>query len=141
MRLVEAFLKKQLEDRAIEFLKKNPHPEDSEVHALADELGVDKHRFEEVIYGLLGKALTHKEARVRKGQVRTTVLRQIHALKDFVGLLEDCIDLKKDEIREYKGEGKAKSLHHQVSIMEEGLKHIHQALKSLDKYKDVSTSS
>jgi len=38
----------------IEFFLKNSNPKDDEIHNLADELGINKHKFEEVIYKLLG---------------------------------------------------------------------------------------
>lgn len=93
-RIVEAFLKKQLEDKAVEFLKKNPSPDDSEVHALADELGVDKHKFEEVIYGLLGKALTHKEVVVRKSSSL-----EIEKLKKEIVEIQASYQYKLDDLR------------------------------------------
>lgn len=46
-----------LDERIRGFLKDNPEPSDDEIHALAGELGVDKHRFEERIYRMLGKCL------------------------------------------------------------------------------------
>jgi hypothetical protein len=52
---------KNIRGKIIEFFKKNPEPADKEVHALAKSLGMDKHRFEEHIYSLLGSL-------IRKGE-------------------------------------------------------------------------
>ena len=43
------------ESKIIEFLKKNPNPDDPKVHAFAESLGIDEHKFEEHIYALLTK--------------------------------------------------------------------------------------
>jgi hypothetical protein len=42
----------------IDFFTKNENITDKEVHALAEELGVDKHKFEEKIYELLSSFLS-----------------------------------------------------------------------------------
>ena len=41
----------------VDFFKSNPSPKDDEIHQLASELRIDKHRFEEIIYNLLGSFL------------------------------------------------------------------------------------
>lgn len=43
------------------FLTKNPKPSDKEIHALANELGIDEHEFEEHIYMILGSLLKKNE--------------------------------------------------------------------------------
>lgn len=48
-----------------DFFKKNPKPSDKEVHAYAEEIGIDEHDFEEHIYMILGSLL--KEANVLAG--------------------------------------------------------------------------
>lgn len=50
------FLESKMKDihAAIEeFLKKNPRPKDEEIHALAEKMGIDKHKFEEHVYMML----------------------------------------------------------------------------------------
>ncbi len=39
------------------FFVRNPRPSDKQVHALASDLGINKHRFEEIIYKMLGELL------------------------------------------------------------------------------------
>lgn len=39
------------------FFKDHPNPSDQEVHRFASQLGINKHRFEEMIYALLSKLL------------------------------------------------------------------------------------
>lgn len=41
----------------VKFLKDNPKPSDPQIHALAGELEIDEHRFEEEIYAILGMLL------------------------------------------------------------------------------------
>ncbi len=43
-----------MQKRIIEFFKDNPKPNDDEIHEFASNLGINKHRFEEMIYELLG---------------------------------------------------------------------------------------
>lgn len=40
--------------KIIDLLKKNPSPEDSTVHKLSDDLGIDTHKFEAMIYKMCG---------------------------------------------------------------------------------------
>jgi len=56
-KILVGFLKKaeDHENAIIKFFKENPSPPDKDVHALADQLGLDAHSFEEQIYKLLGK--------------------------------------------------------------------------------------
>ena len=49
---------KDIESTIIDFFKESPHPEDQEIHALAEELGIDKHEFEEIIYKLFGDTVS-----------------------------------------------------------------------------------
>ena len=48
------------------FFSQNPNPQDDDVHALADKLGMDPHAFEERIYKLLSSLLS-KEEPVQEG--------------------------------------------------------------------------
>lgn len=41
----------------MDFFADNPSPPDKEVHALADKLGIDEHKFEGYIYSILGSIL------------------------------------------------------------------------------------
>lgn len=39
--------------RILDFFKKNPDPNDEQIHKLAGDLGINKHQFEKIIYGML----------------------------------------------------------------------------------------
>jgi len=43
----------EVDSKIIEFFRKNPKPSDKQVHAFANKLGIDEHRFEERIYRLI----------------------------------------------------------------------------------------
>lgn len=49
------------------FLKNNPNPKDSQIHALADKLGIDTHKFEEHVYMILGDMLKNENKDMVKG--------------------------------------------------------------------------
>ena len=51
--LKEASEKKSPKDAIIELFTEKSKVTDSDVHSLAEEMGIDKHEFEEIIYGLL----------------------------------------------------------------------------------------
>lgn len=65
LRVVKAYLNKtadEIESSIEDFFKKNPKPSDDQIHALAAELEIDKHEFEEKIYKMLGERIkTAKE--------------------------------------------------------------------------------
>ena len=44
-------------DAIMDFFADNPSPPDEDVHALADKLGIDEHKFEAYIYSILGSIL------------------------------------------------------------------------------------
>ena len=41
----------------IMFFRKNPYPSDQQVHNFAKKLGINKHKFEEIIYSMLTELL------------------------------------------------------------------------------------
>jgi hypothetical protein len=55
--------KTNLKQQLIEFLILNPHPEDEQIHKLAEINKVDKHEFEEIAYSLLGNLLSGGKSR------------------------------------------------------------------------------
>lgn len=55
--IVEAVSEAAAKERIMEFLADNPKPDDGDVHALSDELGIDTHVFEAYIYSILGSFL------------------------------------------------------------------------------------
>ena len=77
MRL-QLFLEQDMEKihtEIIEFLKKNPKPKDAEIHALADKLGIDVHKFEEHVYMILGDKL--KEDKLTGGKADKLTVKDI----------------------------------------------------------------
>lgn len=45
------------EQEIIKYFKEHPNPSDSEIHALARKMGINKHKFEEIIYKILSDLL------------------------------------------------------------------------------------
>jgi hypothetical protein len=52
----------------IDFFKGNPKPNDENVHKLANDLGIDEHKFEEIIYELLGAFFGAGKSKNFKGE-------------------------------------------------------------------------
>jgi hypothetical protein len=82
-------------------------------------------------------------SKVQKGDIRNTVLRQLHNLENSLNLLDQGRSIKKREIKEYseKKPSKAQKLKKQVSIITDGINHITKALQELSKYKEISTNN
>ena len=80
-------------------------------------------------------------AKVKKGDIRNTVLRQVKTLERAKDLLEQGKKIKEDETVEFRKNKpkKVKKLKRQIVIIENGLKHILEAINSLDKYKDTTS--
>jgi len=51
---VEEELSREIQVKIKNFFRENPEPSDDEVHAFADEMGINRHKFEEQIYAMLG---------------------------------------------------------------------------------------
>jgi translation elongation factor EF-Tu-like GTPase len=70
-KLIEYMIEGSTKDERIyseimEFFADNPSPQDEEIHALADKLGIDEHKFEAYIYAILGSILGTGEAKKKK---------------------------------------------------------------------------
>ena len=80
------------------------------------------------------------QAKIQKGDIRNTVLRQIKQLRHTTDLLNQGKRIKQEEIKQYKDKKpeKSKKLEKQVEIIDSGLLHIQHALKILDHYKKIS---
>lgn len=75
-------------------------------------------------------------AKVQKGDIRNTILREIKHLKRSLELLQQGSDIKKDELIEHKENvSKLRKLKKQISIIEKGMDHIERAVRKLEKYK------
>jgi hypothetical protein len=81
-------------------------------------------------------------AKIKKGEIRNTVLNQIKSLEEGIKDLTSGKNIKKDEIKEYEKSKPAKTsvLKKQIKIMEEGINHMEQAMTILKKYKNHTTS-
>jgi hypothetical protein len=81
-------------------------------------------------------------AKIRKGQIRATVLNQIKSLEKGIDDLTAGKSTKEDEIKEYRRDDPKKTsiLKKQVEIIEEGLGHMKQAVSALKPYKKYTTS-
>jgi len=82
------------------------------------------------------------EANVKKGQIRSTVLRKISELKKSADQLSLGRDIKAEEMKEYekKDPEKTSTLKKQVTILEKGIDQIRGAVTELEKYKDLTTA-
>jgi len=67
---------KELHMEITDFLKKNPKPKDTQIHALAKKLGVDPHKFEEHVYMILGDLLK-KEDKIPGGKADGMTVKDI----------------------------------------------------------------
>ena len=56
-RLYESDTNDSIHQKIADFFKKFPKPEDEQIHSFADSEGIDKHKFEEIVYELLGSFL------------------------------------------------------------------------------------
>lgn len=60
----------------IKFLMKNPRPKDSEIHAFAENMGMDHEKLEEHVYMILGNVLSGGKSRNFKGRYDPEQLRK-----------------------------------------------------------------
>jgi hypothetical protein len=81
-------------------------------------------------------------AKVKKGQVRATVLNQIKELEKGIEKLTEGKEIKKSEVKDYGREDhkKVSTLKKQIEIIEDGIGHMKQALSALKPYKKYTTS-
>jgi len=56
--ILEQEAKSDLHAKIIKWFQENPYPNDDQVHALAEELGVNHHGFEKEIYSILSSLLS-----------------------------------------------------------------------------------
>ena len=88
------------------------------------------------------ESFSSREA-VKKGDIRNTVLRQVKVLEKARRLLDQGRGIKEDEVGEFKRTNpvKTRKLKTQIKIITQGLRHLGEALKNLEKYKDTSTKT
>ena len=85
------------------------------------------------------ESFNNREA-VKKGDIRNTVLHEVKVLEKARHLLDQGREIKEDEVGEFKrNPTKTKKLKSQIKIITQGLRHLGEALKALEKYKDTST--
>jgi len=93
---------KDIESAIIDFFKESPHPEDQEIHALAENLGIDKHEFEEIIYKLFGDTVSKSAMEIPKDEMEKGIeVEKEHkrTITDLYNELENR-DPTDDEIEE-----------------------------------------
>lgn len=61
--LTEQTTEPNIINKIIDWFIKNPYPADEDVHSFADNLGIDKHKFEEYIYRILSDILTEGKSK------------------------------------------------------------------------------
>jgi len=61
---VEEDIDRKLKLTLINYFKKNPNPNDEDIHNLAEKLKIDTHKLETAIYGLLGKFINLKHSNI-----------------------------------------------------------------------------
>jgi hypothetical protein len=64
-----------LKSKIIDFFKSNPKPKDSMIHSFAEKEGIDTHKFEEVVYDILGSFLGYGRSKDFKGKIDTKELK------------------------------------------------------------------
>jgi hypothetical protein len=81
-------------------------------------------------------------AKIKKGQIRATVLNQIKSLEKGIDDLTTGKEIKEDEFKNYRKDDhkKATILKKQVEIIEEGIRHMRLAMSALKPYKKYTTS-
>jgi len=67
MRVAEKDKLDSLEDKLIDFFKKNPYPPDSKVHEFADKLGIEHDKLETAVYKILCSFICEGKAKDYKG--------------------------------------------------------------------------
>jgi hypothetical protein len=65
--LQELNYENSIQEKIIEFFKKNPKPKDDKIHKFAESEGIDPHKFEEMVYELLGSFLGEGKSKNFKG--------------------------------------------------------------------------
>ena len=93
---------KDIESTIIDFFEESPHPEDQEIHALAEKLGIDKHEFEEIIYKILGDTVSKNAMEIPKDELEKGIkVEKEHkrTITDLYNELENR-DPTDDEIEE-----------------------------------------
>lgn len=56
-----------IHEKIRQFFLKNPKPEDEQIHSFAETEGIDKHKFEEIVYDMLGSFLGEGKSKDFKG--------------------------------------------------------------------------
>lgn len=61
-------VEKMIKMKIIDFFVANPYPDDDKIHAFAEEMGIDKHKFEAIIYSILSSFLCEGRSKNFKGE-------------------------------------------------------------------------
>lgn len=57
----------EVEKKIISFFKDNPNPTDEMIHDFSEKENIDTHKFEEIVYGILGSILGYGKSKEFKG--------------------------------------------------------------------------
>ena len=68
----------------LKLFKETPHPEDSQIHALADSLKTDKHEFEDEIYAMLGDYIANDKTAEVSDKEKEEGFKIEHEHKDTI---------------------------------------------------------
>jgi len=60
--------KEDIQEKIIKFFHDNPTPKDSQIHSFAENEGMDTHKFEEVVYSLIGSFFGAGRSKDFKGE-------------------------------------------------------------------------
>ena len=66
--LQEINTENSIQEKIVNFFVKNPKPTDDEIHSFAKSEGINKHKFEEIIYELLGSFFGQGKSKDFKGK-------------------------------------------------------------------------
>ena len=78
-------------------------------------------------------------AKIRKGLIRSTVLRVISDIEHNINDLQDGRKIKQAELRDADSQ-KASTLEKQIDILSDGIGHLKESLKVLKGYKRLTTT-
>jgi len=92
---------KEVKDKVIKWFIDNPYPKDEKIHNLAGELGIDPHKFESIIYGLLSDFLSGGRSKDFKGKYDPEQLKMgVEVEKEHIDNELIALKISKDHLAE-----------------------------------------
>jgi 3-hydroxyisobutyrate dehydrogenase-like beta-hydroxyacid dehydrogenase len=114
---------KSPKDAIVQLFTNNSKVTDEDVHTLADKMGIDKHKFEEIIYGLLtsffnkGKYNSKKSVKIDEKELKLGIKVEMEHTDDVV-IAER---IAKDHLAEIPGTGNNDGYYSLLERMEAGV--------------------